>query len=62
MAMSEPHDRASRYRQREVDTRARADQIHDGRDRDLLLEVAAACERLADLENKEVKQRKSALG
>ncbi len=47
-----PQQRAIYCRQRAAEARARADQMHHGRDRDILLDVAAGWERLADLEGK----------
>ena len=43
-------ERIAHYRQMASDARSCAEQMHDGKDRDAMLDVASTWERLADME------------
>ena len=47
-------ERIAHYRRKASDARSRAEQMHEGKDRDAMLDVAATWERLAELEEKDV--------
>ena len=46
-------ERISHYRQKASDARSCAEQMHEGKDRNAMLEVASTWERLADMEEKD---------